>query len=80
MQGRNVEMAFGNDKDNNHVGTRNEIHHEPEQVAAYVYEMTNNLKKMASDADLKFLAYLIDMVHIEAFSEMNSSGSKKDKS
>jgi len=43
-----------------------------EEVASYVCDITGDLKKLALDADLTFLAYLIDMVHIEAFNAKNA--------
>ena len=52
----------------------------PEEVASYVCEMTRDFKKLAECADLGFLAYLIDMVHIEAFEIMCSSRADKQVS
>ena len=75
MGGNNIEIGSENSKNDNHARSENRAGHDPQQVAAYVCEMTGNLKKLALDADLKFLAYLIDMAHIEAFTEMNSSRS-----
>ena len=52
----------------------------PEEVAAYVCEMTRDFKKLAESADLAFLAYLIDMVHIEAFEIACAAQGAKQKS
>jgi hypothetical protein len=51
----------------------------PEEVAAYVCEMTRDFKKLAESADLAFLAYLIDMVHIEAFGIACAAKNAKQK-
>ena len=59
---------------------RDRVDCKPEEVAAYVYEMTCDLKKLTESTDLAFLAYLIDMVRIEA-SEIACAGcSEKQKS
>jgi len=52
----------------------------PEEVAAYVCEMTRDFKKLAECADLAFLAYLIDMVHIESFEIVCAARVGKQKS
>ncbi len=45
----------------------------PKQVASYVCDLTGELKKIAKEADLKFLAYLLEMAHIEAFKIMTEN-------
>lgn len=76
MQGRSMEMQAGSGRDGGYIKAKSSardgdnIGNEPEDVAVYVCEMTGNLKQLATDADLKFLAYLIDMAHIEACSAM----------
>ena len=49
------------------------------QVASYVCDMTGSLKKLALDADMKFLAYLLDMAHIEAFNIVNGRAKNGEK-
>jgi hypothetical protein len=39
---------------------------EPEEVAAYVATMARELKAMAASRDLSVLAYLLDLVRMEA--------------
>jgi hypothetical protein len=39
---------------------------EPEEVAAYVATMARELKTMAAQHDLSVLAYLLDLVRMEA--------------
>ncbi|MGI9464681.1 MAG: hypothetical protein ACR2OM_12110 [Aestuariivirgaceae bacterium] len=50
----------------------------PQQVAAYVCDMTSGLKQLALDADMKFLAYLLDMAHIEAFNIVSQDAKKEN--
>lgn len=75
MHGQGLEMREEGSEANN------SIHPEvcQEQVASYVCDMTVSLKKLALEADMKFLAYLIDMVHLEAFNKMNSANSSSNK-
>jgi len=75
MNGQSMEMAVREKPQKDDTADCN-----PEEVAAYVCEMTRDFKKLAESADLAFLAYLIDMVHIEAFEIVCATRSEKQRS
>lgn len=74
MGGQGVESAVA---DKSQAGRRFEC--KPEDVPAYVCDITGDLRKLALSADLTFLAYLIDMVHIEAFNVLNARSVDKSR-
>ncbi len=48
------------------------------EAAAYLCDLTGSLKSIAMESDLRFLAYLLDMAHIEAISVVTSIKESKN--
>ena len=66
MQIDRTEFSSADSESSGSSGTGENSEGSKYEVAAYVNDLTRNLKDMAQTADLKFLAYLLDMAYIES--------------
>ena len=59
-------------------GSENRHFRNKAEAAAYLCDLTGSLKTIAMQSDLRFLAYLLDMAHIEAISVVASMRQNKN--
>ncbi len=78
MGTENERLSAARSKNANNGGRDGMNFRNKAEAAAYLCDLTGSLKSIAAQSELKFLAYLLDMAHIEAISVVTALRNNKN--